>query len=215
MIHPDTELLYINEIIGYGVFAKKLIPMGTITWTPDPLQIVLKPEDVDNLSQPFQEIVYRYAYRNSRGLYLIESDFGRFVNHSSRSNCLSTAYDFELAVRDILPGEELTDDYGTLNIDEPFECLSEPGTSRTLILPDDILRYHEEWDASLNAAFKELIKVQQPLSKYMSNDLWKKALAVSKDEIPMESILNNYFDQTKEVRPRKLKLWSQKTQNQK
>ena len=31
MIHPDTELRFINNVVGYGVVAKKLIPKGTIT----------------------------------------------------------------------------------------------------------------------------------------------------------------------------------------
>lgn len=37
MIHPDTELRFINEKIGYGVVALKLIPRGTITWALDKL----------------------------------------------------------------------------------------------------------------------------------------------------------------------------------
>ena len=28
MIHPDTELRYINEVFGYGVFATSFIPKG-------------------------------------------------------------------------------------------------------------------------------------------------------------------------------------------
>jgi len=35
MIHPDTEVRFINDEIGYGVVAKKLIPKGTITWVQD------------------------------------------------------------------------------------------------------------------------------------------------------------------------------------
>ena len=201
MIHPDTELRYINDSIGYGVFARKLIPKGTITWIPDPLQKILKPEEVDSLPRVFQEVIYKYAYRNKDGQYVIEYDLGRFINHSSKSNCLTTAYDFELAIRDILPGEELTDDYGTLNIDAPFECLPEPGTSRTLILPDDILRYHEEWDAYLEDAFNQLMHVEQPLIQYLSDELRETALAVAKGEIPMESILACYYDQNNETRP--------------
>ena len=206
MIHPDTELRYINDTIGYGVFARKLIRKGTITWIPDPLQKILTPEEVDSLPTVFQAEVYKYAYRNSVGEYLIEYDFGRFVNHSSNSNCLTTAYDFELAIRDIRPGEELTDDYGSLNIDTPFECLPELGTSRTLILPDDILRYHEEWDAYLKDAFNQLTQVEQPLIQYLPDELRKTALAVAHREIPMESILTCYYDQNNEIRPGKLEM---------
>jgi uncharacterized protein len=204
MIHPETELRYINDNIGYGVFARKLIRKGTITWIPDPLQKILKPEEVDSLPTVFQEVIYKYAYRSRDGQYIIEYDFGRFVNHSSKSNCLTTAYDFELAIRDILPGEELTDDYGSLNIEAPFECFPEPGTSRTLILPDDILRYHEEWDAYLNDAFKQFMHVEQPLMQHLSDELRETTLAVAKGEIPMESILACYYDQSNETPLRKL-----------
>ena len=37
MIHPDTELQFINDKIGYGVVATKLIPKGSITWALDKL----------------------------------------------------------------------------------------------------------------------------------------------------------------------------------
>ena len=32
MIHPDTELRFISDEVGYGVFATALIGRGTITW---------------------------------------------------------------------------------------------------------------------------------------------------------------------------------------
>ena len=31
MIHPDSELRFINPIIGYGLFATSVIPRGTLT----------------------------------------------------------------------------------------------------------------------------------------------------------------------------------------
>ncbi len=204
MIHPDTELRYIDDSIGYGVFARKLIRKGAITWVPDPLQKILTSEEVDALPVAFKDLIYKYSYRSKEGLYYLEYDFGRYVNHSSNANCLSTAYDFELAVRDILPGEELTDDYGMLNIDEPFECFPEPGTSRTLILPDDLLRYHAEWDARLKDAFQYLRDVEQPLFQLMPAELQAIALAVSKGEIPMESTLTSYFDPSQKPDPKGL-----------
>jgi hypothetical protein len=49
MIHPDTELRYVNDIIGYGVFATRLIPRGTITWVQDELYQVFP---LQKLAQP-------------------------------------------------------------------------------------------------------------------------------------------------------------------
>lgn len=37
MIHPDTEVRFINPEKGYGLVATKFIPKGTITWVQDDL----------------------------------------------------------------------------------------------------------------------------------------------------------------------------------
>jgi hypothetical protein len=54
MIHPDTELQFINDKIGYGVVATKLIPKGTITWALDKLDRIFSPEEVRKLDPPYQ-----------------------------------------------------------------------------------------------------------------------------------------------------------------
>ena len=46
MIHPDTEIQFISEEIGYGVVAKKLIPRGTITWVLDALDRIWTPKEI-------------------------------------------------------------------------------------------------------------------------------------------------------------------------
>ena len=37
MVHPDTELRFVSPAIGWGVFATRDIPTGTITWALDVL----------------------------------------------------------------------------------------------------------------------------------------------------------------------------------
>ena len=39
MIHPKTELRFVNDDIGYGVFATEFIPKGTILYVKDELEI--------------------------------------------------------------------------------------------------------------------------------------------------------------------------------
>jgi uncharacterized protein len=117
MIHPHTELQYIDAQIGYGVVATRLIPRGTITWVSDALDQVFPPEQKPALPALLQDQLDTYSFRDSDGNYILCWDHARFVNHSCRANCLSADFNCELAVRDILPGEELTDDYGTLNIE--------------------------------------------------------------------------------------------------
>jgi hypothetical protein len=44
MLHPDTRLQFIDEDIGYGIFATNFIPAGTITYVKDALEIELDAE---------------------------------------------------------------------------------------------------------------------------------------------------------------------------
>jgi len=193
MIHPHTRLQYISAEKGFGVIATQLIPKGTITWVFDPLDQVFTPERIEGLEPFFQDIVYTYSYRDKQGDYILCWDHSRFVNHSFHSNCVSTAYNFELAVRDILPGEELTDDYGYLNLNEPFDCLPEPGTSRKQALPDDLLFFSSHWDNLLNQAFKHFNDVDQPLGSFIDKAYRQKVDMIARQEIPMDSILTCYY----------------------
>ena len=194
MIHPDTEIQFINEEIGYGVVATKFIPKGTITWVQDELDQIFTQEDVDKMKPFSREMIDKYTFRNNRGNYVMCWDLSKYVNHSFKSNCLSTAYDFEIAVRDIHPGEELTDDYGYLNVTEAFHARDE-GTSRTKVFPDDLLNFHKVWDSKLEEAFKNLKSVKQPLKDLISVEIMKKIESVLLGKAPMDSILNLYYSQ--------------------
>jgi uncharacterized protein len=193
MIHPDTELRFINDVIGYGVVATKFIPKGTITWALDKLDRIFTAEEVRKMDPIYQQVLDKYTYRNQEGNHILCWDNARFVNHSFRSNCLTTAYEFEIAIRDIYPGEELTDDYGYLNIEEPFEVLPEEGTERTVVYPDDLLRRYSEWDEQLLSAFPQLLKVPQPLFGILAPGLQEKASRVAREEEMFDSILHCYY----------------------
>ncbi|MFC7668958.1 hypothetical protein ACFQT0_17550 [Hymenobacter humi] len=95
-------------------------------------------------------------------------------------------------MRDIHPGEELTDDYGYLNPTEPFACVPEPGCTRTQVLPDDLLNFHPEWDAQLLEAFAHFNNVAQPLLHLLAPEHRDRVLAVAAGQAPMDSILNCY-----------------------
>lgn len=178
MIHPDTELKFISPEIGYGVVATQLIPKGTITWVHDDLDQVFTQKQVERLSPQMKKIIDTYTFRNNKGQYVLCWDHSRFVNHSFNSNCLSTSYDFELAIRDIYPGEQLTNDYGYLNITEPFEAVDE-GADRTVVFPDDLLRMAPHWDAILKETFPLMAEVPQPLAELVPSRIYKKALQIA------------------------------------
>ena len=193
MIHPHTELKFISEEIGFGVVATKFIPAGTITWALDKLDREFTPTEFANMEPIYQNILDFYTYRNNHGNYVLCWDLGRYVNHSFNSNCMSTAYDFELAIRDIYPGEQLTDDYGYLNVGEPFEGIDE-GTARKIVYPDDLLHFHAQWDNLLLDVFHKINQMEQPLLSLLSAEVLHEIAQINDGKKQMESILKNHFE---------------------
>jgi hypothetical protein len=193
MIHPDSELRFISSEIGYGVVATKLIPAGTITWILDKLDREFSTLEFQELEPIYQSILDTYTYRNNKGNLILCWDNGRYVNHSFNSNCLTTAYDFELAIRDINPGEQITDDYGYLNIPHPFKAVNE-GTKRKIVYPDDLLKYYRVWDNKIKKVFNRIVKVEQPLRPVIPDEMWLRIEGIISGKEELQSILSNYYD---------------------
>lgn len=122
MIHPDTELRHVDHEIGLGVYATRLIPRGTITWVLDALDQRIAPERLASLGRLYRPLIDRYAYLNGHGERILCWDIGRFMNHSCDANTISTGWDFDLAIRDIQAGEQITNDYTLLNLEDSFPC---------------------------------------------------------------------------------------------
>ena len=162
MIHPDSELRFVDPTIGYGLFATKLIPKGTFTWVRDDLDQIVDPALEQALPPMLARLLHTYSYLEPRGRVLCW-DHGRFVNHSCEPNCRSTGFDLEIAVRDIGPGEQLTDDYGSLNVDYEFVCCCGAASCRRMIRAADALRFADDWDREAADAFRLAGDVAQPL----------------------------------------------------
>jgi hypothetical protein len=193
MIHPHTALKFISNEVGYGVVATQFLPAGTITWVLDELDREFTPEQFEKMPPVYQDILDTYTFRNNLGNRVLCWDNGRFVNHSFNSNCLTTAYDFEIAIRDIHPGEQLTDDYGYLNISSPFRGINE-GTRRKVVYPDDLLKYHKTWDAKIQKVFPKITSLDQPLRNVLSNENWERVERIIRGEEMLDSILTNYYN---------------------
>src|SRR5262245_45166976 len=146
MLHPHTELQFINEQIGYGIVATHFIPRGTVTWVRDDLDQAFSLAQVERMAPLYRDIVAKYCFVDSRGDFVLCWDLARYINHSCDPSCRSAGYDFELAVRDLHPGEELTDDYGSLNLEYDFRCACATAACRKTIHPDDLLTYAEHSD---------------------------------------------------------------------
>lgn len=195
-MHPDTQLKWISEKIGFGVVATKPIPKGTITWVQDELDGVFPPQKPEKLNPVTRELLEKYSFRNHKGEHILCWDIAKYVNHSFRSNCLSTAYNFEVAIRDIPEGEELTDDYGYLNLSESFVPEDE-GTARKIVEPDDILKCYRQWDRALNDVFPLIKELHQPLFELLPVRVKTEIEEVASGKKKMLSTKNLYFQPEK------------------
>lgn len=196
MIHPHTILRFINEEIGHGVFATRPIPVGTITWAQDPLDRELSPEELEQLAPVCRPVVETYTYRNRKGNYVLCWDLARYLNHSFRPNCMATAYGFEVAVKNIRAGEQLTNDYGFLNIVAPFRATDE-GTRRKTVYPDDLMRYHQRWDQTLGKVLGRIVLKEQPLRELLNDNIWQHLHEIADGKVSPESIKRNYYQPNK------------------
>ena len=67
MIHPASELRPVSSAIGYGVFATRFIPKGSITWVLDELDQVIDSARISDMQPMLQNSIEKYAYLNGEG----------------------------------------------------------------------------------------------------------------------------------------------------
>lgn len=163
MIHPHTIIKHISADIGYGIFASEFIPAGTITYVKDELEIDIASNHRLLKHPVYGPLIDKYAYKEPNGRHVIGWDFSKYVNHSCNANTISTGYGFEIAVRNIQQGEQLTDDYGLFNISHPMPCRCKEENCRHTIKPSDVDYYAEDWDYLIKQALSDLLAVPQPL----------------------------------------------------
>ncbi len=166
VIHPATELRFIDPAIGYGVYATRFIPKGTIVWTLDEFDRVLSRDQVRALPELLRAQVETYAYVDASGQFILCWDFGRFMNHSCEPTSRSVGEAFEIATRDILPGEQLTCEYGVLNMSGTFACACGTADCRGTIGAGDLEAMWPLWDREAEDAFRAAFDVEQPLLPY-------------------------------------------------
>jgi len=163
MIHPSTELRHIDAQLGYGVFATTRLPRGTITYVWDPLEVEIRPDDPRLEEAALRDQIERYSYIDSRGTRIVSWDHAKYVNHCCQCNTMSTAYGFEIAVRDIEAGEQITDEYGMFNLPEPMKLVCSGGPCRGQVCGGDLVRLSDDWDRKIKGALEAVELVEQPL----------------------------------------------------
>lgn len=191
MIHPDAELRWVSEAVGWGVFAGKEIPRGSLVWVKDSLDQVLTPEQVESLPPILQRQADIYGFTDARGDTVLCWDLGRFVNHHCAPSSLSSGLDFDVAIRTIPAGGEITTHYAQLNLDRPFHCLCGWRGCENTILPADFERHAAAWDRQIGAALQDAAEVRQPLWSLVANS--ELVLEVTRGDAPLPSVMLNRY----------------------
>ncbi len=188
MIHPNTELRHINPQVGYGVFATAFIPEGTIVYIKDSLEIEVSPEEYLKHSKEVQEQIEKYSYIDEKGYRIISWDFAKYVNHCCNCNTISTGYGFEIAIRDIYPGEQITDEYGIFNLENPIKLLCNESICRKEVKPEDFDLYYPVWDEKIKQALSKFFYVDQPLQGFIDTGTHKQLMDYFQDSQKYKSV---------------------------
>ena len=101
------------------------------------------------------------------------------VNHACDPNCGGHDLGFELALRDVWPGEQLTEDYDEFKLpdDPPFPCACGAAVCRGLGVYRSSPDTRERLAEKVFAALLEASLVVQPLAGLL--DTWSIGLAVA------------------------------------
>ncbi len=163
MMHPDTALATVDPDIGLGVVATRLIPKGTIVFAKDQLDIELPPNHPLIDHPAYQDLIEKYAYSEPDGTRVIAWDIAKYINHCCQPSTLSTGYGFEIAIKDLQPGDEITDDYAIFSSIFRTQLICQHQPCRQYVRPDDFDRCYPEWDGKIRDALAFLRGVDQPL----------------------------------------------------
>lgn len=188
MMHPHSALRFIDDTIGFGIFATEDIPFGTIVYVKDLLETVISPISPLVNDPRYQALIDKYTYIEPNGDRVLSWDIARYVNHSCDSNTLSTGYGFEIAIRDIRAGEEITDDYGMHNCTSLMRCECQSPNCRQEVGYGDFDRCVEDWDKLVQPALLRVHLVTQPLQPYLDQGVIRQLNRLANRESSLRSV---------------------------
>jgi hypothetical protein len=144
--------------------ATDFIPAGTLVYVQDELDIIIVP-DSPLLQRPLQSaVIEKYSVLEPPdGRRVLAWDAAKYVNHCCHANIISTGYGFEIALRDIQEGEEITDEYGLFNLDWNLTLICQQPHCRGQLSPADGKTYWTQWDEQIQTVLPLVLTLPQPL----------------------------------------------------
>ena len=121
MLHPAIRVRDEKTIEGRGLVATALIKTGEVVSRLEPDQPTIPISDVLAMSEEEQDEILHYCYQHNATHVVCEDGDEKYMNHSCDPNTWWLDDDTMIARWDIQPGEEVTYDYATTEVDVPFE----------------------------------------------------------------------------------------------
>ena len=103
-----------SAIQGLGVFAGEAVARGRLMWSLNPkFDIFIREQELDEFPPQMREYLAHYAYPHLElpGVMILDSDNGKFMNHSLSPNTDFRVFDKGYALVDIAAGDEITCNY--------------------------------------------------------------------------------------------------------
>jgi SET domain-containing protein len=103
-----------SAIEGLGVFAGEPVRRGQLMWSLHPkFDIFVQMGKIESYPPHMQDYIARYTYPHLEmpGVVILDSDNGKFMNHSLKPNTDFRIFDKGYALVDIAHGEEITCNY--------------------------------------------------------------------------------------------------------
>lgn len=188
MIIPNLRMKWISDEKGYGLFATQQIPKGTITFIQDSLDIVISKRQFLRTPELLKASIEKYSYLLPDGDRIISWDLGKYMNHCCQANTLTTGYGFEIAIRDISAGEEVTDDYRIFSKNfksNVFSCPNKSDCNQPLIPTESAVA---SWDEKILPAIINVFEVDQPLIAFLDSTVLAELKMLSRGQTTYKSV---------------------------
>ncbi len=186
MIIPWVRIVWISDQKGYGLVATRPIPKGTITFVQDGLDIVISEDSYGKVDPGLREYIEKYSYEDYLGNRIVSWDLAKYMNHDDQANTLTTGYGFEVAVRDVEEGEELTDDYRIFSTHHDTNFFHENRRIEEIKPWSDHLIAH--WDSRVKESLLNINKTEQPLLSFIQPVTWNELCRLPKKPSSYRSV---------------------------
>ncbi|GAB4321035.1 MAG: SET domain-containing protein-lysine N-methyltransferase [Phototrophicales bacterium] len=123
MLHPLIKCVDRGVIQGKGLVAQGLIREGEVVSRLEPGEPTIPLAEFLTYPPEKQAEILVYGYQMREDLIVNEQGDEKYMNHSCDPNTWWADDDTMIARRDIQPGEEITYDYATTEVDIPFEMI--------------------------------------------------------------------------------------------